>query len=73
MAIGIVFFWLVIVVGIVALIQFSSRQSRMRAVPRAQVHKESAEQLLAIRFAHGEIDESEYRQRLAVLRGSVRR
>jgi hypothetical protein len=34
MAIGMVFFWLVIVVGIVALIQFSSRQSRMRAVPR---------------------------------------
>ena len=72
MAIGIAFFWLVIVVGIVALIQFSSRQSRMRAV-RGHRYKGVSEQLLAIRFAHGEIDESEYRQRLAVLRGSVRR
>ena len=30
----------------------------------------SAEQLLAERFARGEIDEDEYRQRLAALRGA---
>ncbi len=33
-----------------------------------QPQPESPEQLLAMRFARGEIDEGEYQQRLAVLR-----
>jgi len=32
-------------------------------------HRSTPEQVLAERFARGEIDEGEYRQRLATLRG----
>ena len=53
MAIGVVVFWFVIIVGIVALIRFSSPTSRTRAIPRSQPYSEPPEQLLAIRFAHG--------------------
>ena len=72
MATGMVLFWVVIVVGIVALIRFSSKTGASQAVQQPQPYTESPEQLLAIRFARGEIDEAEYQQRLAVLRGSMR-
>ncbi len=36
------------------------------------VENKSAEDILADRFAHGEIDEEEYRKRLEVLRGQGR-
>lgn len=68
MAIGMVLFWVLIVVGIIALIRFTTTGGdRVRAVPQ---HPESPEQLLAARFARGEIEETEYRQRLAVLRAA---
>ncbi|KES04322.1 hypothetical protein BU52_26290 [Streptomyces toyocaensis] len=41
--------------------------------PRPSDGRPSAELLLAERFARGDIDEDEYRRRLAVLRGDVPR
>jgi uncharacterized membrane protein len=41
--------------------------------PGAQAQPESPEQLLAMRFARGEIDEGEYQQRLVVLRSTGQR
>ncbi|KDF00020.1 hypothetical protein Y900_013995 [Mycolicibacterium aromaticivorans JS19b1 = JCM 16368] len=70
MAIGMVVFWVLIIAGIVALIRFTSRAPQGPALPQFPLSSESPERLLAARFARGEIDEAEYRQRLAALRAS---
>ncbi|GHF36345.1 SHOCT domain-containing protein [Streptomyces griseosporeus] len=65
MSLSMVVFWALLIAGGVLL---------FRAVKRAAADGEgrdsgaTAEQLLAERFAGGEIDEDEYRRRLAVLR-----
>lgn len=63
MATGMVLFWTLVVVGIVWLVR-STGGSGYREAATAD-----PQQLLASRFARGEIDEREYRERLAVLRG----
>jgi putative membrane protein len=63
MAVGNLLVWALIVVGVLALL----RHTRSTAPgPRP-----TAEELLAERFARGEIAEEEYRQRLDVLRRSL--
>ncbi len=57
MGIGMVVFWALIIAGIVALVMYLSRDRHA-----------SPEQLLAARFARGEITEAEYQDRMAVLR-----
>lgn len=57
-----------VVAGIVVLARAGQRGSRTAGVPSAP----SAEDLLAERFARGEIDEDEYRTRLATLTGARR-
>ncbi len=69
MAIGMVLFWALVIVAIVALVRSGTAGAQNRAALQAPPHAESPEQVLATRFAHGDIDEAEYRQRLAVLRG----
>ena len=68
MGIGMVLFWAVLILGIAALVRFTvgDRQPRSFAPPQ------SPEQVLAERFARGEINETEYRDRLAVLRDHAR-
>lgn len=61
MLIGNVVFWVVIVVGVVALIRY------LAVGNRADGSRPTAEDLLAERFARGEIDEQEYRSRLGTL------
>ena len=68
MAIGMILFWILIIVGIIALIRFSSGAFRTGNSPSLEPVDYSPEQILASRFAHGEIDETEYHQRLDVLR-----
>ncbi|MGV0991129.1 MAG: SHOCT domain-containing protein [Candidatus Nanopelagicales bacterium] len=74
MVIGMVLFWALIIVGIVALIRFSTGATQTRAIgqPQSRGDYETPEQLLAGRFARGEVDEAEYRQRLEVLRTTRR-
>ncbi len=63
--IGMAVFWAAVIYGIVVLVRYTGRSRRQAGDPgRAP----SAEQLLAERFARGEIDEDEYRRRLATLR-----
>jgi putative membrane protein len=69
MGIGMVLFWALIIVGIVALVRFSSSGSQ--SGPPLTGDAPSPEQLLAARFARGEISETEYRERLTVLRDHV--
>jgi putative membrane protein len=67
MGIGMILFWALIAGGIVALVIFVSGDRQ------TQQPSPSPEQILAARFARGEISESEYRDRLAVLHDPVRR
>lgn len=66
--IGMILFWAVLVVAVVALVRYLGRGRQQGPTPPA-AHGQSptAEQVLAERFARGEIDTDEYRQRLDVL------
>ncbi|KNB50796.1 SHOCT domain-containing protein [Streptomyces caatingaensis] len=68
MSIGMVLFWAVVVAALVLLARSLGRphqHTRWGPPPTAP-----AEQVLAERFARGEIDEEEYRRRLEVLRST---
>jgi len=68
MGVGMVLFWGLIIVGIIALVRSTTGSSH---APRGDAP--TAEQLLSARFATGEIDETQYRERLTVLREAIRR
>ncbi|WP_078964083.1 SHOCT domain-containing protein [Streptomyces durhamensis] len=71
MPVGIVLFWVLLITLDVLL--YRSRAPRERGNRASSRHPgTSPEQLLAERFARGEIDEDEYRRRLTVLRGGGR-
>jgi putative membrane protein len=61
MTVSMVLFWVLVIFGVVALVRYLGRQDRISAAPA------TPEELLADRFARGEIDEDEYRRRLDVL------
>lgn len=74
MAVGMVLFWALVIVAIVALVRFSTGSSQTRSLPAPPpLYTESPEQILAGRFARGEIDEAEYQHRLGILRGAAPR
>jgi putative membrane protein len=64
-----ILFWGLLIAGVVILVRYLSRSSRPQppAPPTAPQHPQTPEQVLAERFARGEIDADEYRQRLATL------
>lgn len=62
MAIGMALFWALLVGGIVLALQSFMGAGNL---PQASA---TPEQILAARFARGELTEAEYRERLAVLR-----
>jgi putative membrane protein len=63
MTVGNLVLWAVIILGVVALLRHRPRSGATGPRP-------TAEEMLAERFARGEIADDEYRQRLDVLRGS---
>ena len=69
MSLGTILFWAVLVAVGVLLFRMLGRGSERPSAPKP--HR-APEQTLAERFAHGEIDEDEYRHRLAVLRDGSR-
>lgn len=75
MGIGMLLFWALLIVGIVALIRFISGSANTGNgwAPPTAPPMLSPEQVLANRFAHGEIDETEYQQRIAVLHSHTHR
>ena len=76
MIIGMVLFWAMIIVGIIALIRYtagSSTQGAGTPITPPYNDYETPERLLAARFARGEVDEPEYRHRLEVLRSTPHR
>jgi putative membrane protein len=66
MTVSMVLFWTLVIFGVVALVRYLRRDDRASVAPPAP------EELLAERFARGEIDEDEYRRRLEVLTGRPR-
>jgi putative membrane protein len=68
MTITTVLFWALLIIGVVALVRYLSRTGRQNANP---TQRPTPEQLLAERFARGEIDAEEYRERLDTLRSGV--
>lgn len=67
MSVGMVVFWGLLIGLAVLLVRGLNRPSDLGGEPRP-----SPERLLAERFARGEIDEEEYRRRLATLTGGDR-
>lgn len=70
MTLGMILFWGLIVAAIVVLVRWAGASNRP---PTDQSTSPTPQQLLAERFARGEIDEAEYRSRLATLHGKVLR
>ncbi|MET8765642.1 SHOCT domain-containing protein [Streptomyces sp. NPDC004658] len=68
MSVGMVLFWALIITLGVLLYRSLARPGEDRDPAGSRLPGTSPEQLLADRFAHGEIDEDEYRRRLSVLR-----
>jgi putative membrane protein len=68
MGVGMVLFWTLLIVGVVALIVYTTGNRQGRQTPPDTTWTSSPEQVLAARFARGEINETEYRDRLNVLR-----
>jgi putative membrane protein len=64
--IGMVAFWGLLITGIVLLVRYLGRPSGQSAATRTPEH------VLGERFARGEIDEAEYRDRLVTLHEQVR-
>ncbi len=67
MTVGMVAFWALVIVGIVMLVRASTPRPTPPPPPAAAVSTPTAEEIVAMRFARGEIDEDEYRQRLNAL------
>jgi len=66
MILGTLLFWGLIIAGIVALVRYTGR-----AGPNSGFEPVTPQQLLADRFARGEIDEEEYTRRLRVLESAA--
>jgi putative membrane protein len=68
MILSMVVFWGLVIAGIVALARWSG--SDRQTPPPQSRPVEDPRQVLAERYARGEIDETDYRQRLKVLSGT---
>ena len=66
MTVNALLFWALVIVGIVVLVRHLGGSRQGSGTPGGT----GPEQILAERFARGEIDEAEYRQRIDTLRAS---
>ncbi len=66
--IGMVLFWALLITAVVALIRYLGGGRGHEPPPPPPPPHATAEQMLAERFARGEIDADEYRRRLDTLR-----
>lgn len=66
MTIGMLAFWALVITGVALLVGLFGRVGASPTAPR------TPEELLAERFARGEIDEGEYTSRHAALHGRLR-
>ncbi|WP_043735016.1 SHOCT domain-containing protein [Nocardia asiatica] len=69
MTVGMVLFWALVIAGVILTVRYLAQPSAPAG--GAPIVRPSAEQVLAERFARGEIDADEYHRRLATLRGDI--
>jgi putative membrane protein len=69
MAVSMLLFWILVIAGVVVLVRYLGSHGRQTS--NAQPAHHTSEQILAERFARGDIDDEEYRQRADVLRSHV--
>jgi putative membrane protein len=67
MTVGMVAFWALVITAVVLVVRYLAGP-RGAAASQSGPGQTSAEGVLAERFARGEIDDNEYRQRLSLLR-----
>jgi putative membrane protein len=68
MTVSMVLFWALVIAGVIALVRYFGRDTQP-ALTSPPPQRHTPEQVLAERFARGDIDEQEYRRRLDTLRG----
>jgi putative membrane protein len=68
MIVSMVAFWGLVIAGIVLLLRGTGSDRAQTPIPAGPI--EDPRQVLAQRYARGEIDETDYRQRLRVLGGA---
>jgi putative membrane protein len=68
MGVGMILFWGLIIAGVIAVVRYIGHTGERR-VSSVGGGQRDPEQILAERFARGEIDEDDYRQRRELLRG----
>jgi putative membrane protein len=82
LGLGTILFWVLVAVAIVALVRLFTRGSRPEPPypgyaggpwPHGQPGPATPEQILAERFARGEIDQDEFHERMAALRAEAPR
>ena len=66
MTVSMVLFWALVIFGVIAVVRYLGRGNRETTV------RPTPEELLAERFARGDIDEDEYQQRRDLLTGGPR-
>jgi putative membrane protein len=71
MTVGMLLFWALLIFTVILLVRYLPGRDHRPPQPPPPPPDEGAEQILAERFARGEIDEQEYRHRLAVLRNET--
>jgi putative membrane protein len=69
MSVSMVLFWALVIAGVVALVRYLSRSSQHTPDPGAA--RPTPQQVLAERYARGDIDDEEYRRRLETLRADT--
>jgi putative membrane protein len=72
MSLGMLAFWGLLIFGFVMLLRSTSRGGSSTSTPRYGGERPTPEQILAERFARGEIDEAEYVRRIDALHGKLR-
>ena len=70
MSVSMVLFWALVIAGVIALVRYLGRSSQHTRDSGAA--RSTPEQVLAERFARGDIDDEEYRRRLETLRADTR-
>jgi len=70
MSVSMVLFWALVIAGVIALVRYLGRSSQ-HTRDSGTTHP-APEQVLAERFARGDIDDEEYRRRLETLRADAR-
>ena len=69
MSVSTALFWVLMIAGIVLAVRYLG--DRHPQTPDPSARQVTGEQILAERFARGEIDDEEYRRRLQTLRGQA--